>query len=82
MDDLEKLKKLLPHWMEHNDEHAKTYEEWAKKMSSLGEKELSEALRAIHHESLRLRTLFQEALKLVDTSGDDGDRVPSLPRGR
>jgi hypothetical protein len=67
MDDFEKLKKLLPHWMEHNDEHAKTYEAWAWKTSFLGKKELSEALRAIHRESQKLRTLFEEALRVVDT---------------
>jgi hypothetical protein len=39
MDDLEKLKKLLPHWTEHNDEHAKTYKDWAERMSSSGKEE-------------------------------------------
>ncbi len=67
MDDLEKLKKLLPHWMKHNDEHAKTHKDWAEKMSSLGKKELSEALKAIHQESQKLRELFEEALRVVDT---------------
>ena len=67
MDDLEKLKTLLPHWMEHNDGHAKTYKDWAEKMSFLGKKELSEALEAIHRESQKLRGLFQEALRVVDT---------------
>ena len=67
MDDLEKLKKLLPHWMEHNDEHAKTYEVWACKISYLGKKELSEALKAIHQESQKLRPFFEEALRLIDS---------------
>ncbi len=67
MDDLEKLKKLLPHWMEHNDEHAKTYRDWSERMSSLGKRELSEALMAIHQESQKLRTLFEEALRWVDS---------------
>ena len=67
MDDLEKLRKLLPHWMKHNDEHAKTYKDWAEKMSSLGKKELSDALEAIYRESKKLRGLFQQALKVVDT---------------
>ena len=67
MDELEKLKILLPHWMEHHDEHAKTYKDWAEKMSSLGKKELSEALEAIYRESQKLRRLFQEALRVVDT---------------
>jgi len=67
MDELEKLKILLPHWMEHNDEHAKTYKDWAEKMSSLGKKELSEVLEVIHQESQKLRGVFQEALRVVDT---------------
>ena len=67
MDDLEKLKILLPHWMRHNDEHAKTYQDWAEKMSSLGKKELSEALETIHQESQILRGLFQEAQRVIDT---------------
>ena len=67
MDDLDKLKILLPHWMEHNDEHAKTYKDWAEKMSSLGKEELSEALEAIHQESRKLRGLFEEVLRVVDT---------------
>ena len=67
MDEVEKLKILLPHWMEHNDEHAKTYKDWAEKMSSLGKKELSEVLAVIHQESQKLRRLFQEALRVADT---------------
>jgi hypothetical protein len=66
MDDLEKLKKLLPHWMEHNDEHARTYKDWAERMSSLDKEELSEALKAIHHECHKLRKLFEEALRVVN----------------
>lgn len=66
MNDLEKLKTLLPHWMKHNDEHAKTYKDWAEKMSSLGKKELSEVLEVIHQESEILRGLFQEAQRVVD----------------
>ena len=66
MDDLEKLKKLLPHWMEHNDEHARTYKAWAEKMASLGKKELSETLEVIHQESQKLRGLFEEALRVID----------------
>jgi hypothetical protein len=67
MDELEKLKILLPHWMEHNDEHAKTYKFWAEKMSSLGKKELSEVLGVIHQEIQKLRGRLQEALRVIDT---------------
>ena len=67
MDDVEKLKILLPHWMKHNDEHTKTYKDWAEKMSSLGKEELSEALKAIYQENQKLREFFEEALRVVDT---------------
>jgi hypothetical protein len=35
----------------------------------LGKEELSEALEAIHHESHKLRKLFKEALRVVNTCG-------------
>jgi hypothetical protein len=66
MDELEKLRKLIPHWMEHNDEHAETYKSWAEKMSSLGKKELSEILIRLHQESRKLREFFKEAMGMID----------------
>ena len=29
MDEIEKLRVLLPHWIEHNTEHAAEFREWA-----------------------------------------------------
>jgi hypothetical protein len=29
MNEVEKLRVLIPHWMEHNDEHAEEYRRWA-----------------------------------------------------
>ncbi|NWF94207.1 MAG: hypothetical protein HXY46_15005 [Syntrophaceae bacterium] len=66
MDELEKLKKLVPHWMEHNDEHAETYKKWAEKASSLGKEELSGILMRLHQESRKLRRLFEEAMRTID----------------
>ena len=37
MTELDKLKKLLEHWAEHNEEHAKTYLEWAEKAAASGD---------------------------------------------
>lgn len=31
MTDLDKLRVLLPHWMEHNAEHAAEFREWAER---------------------------------------------------
>jgi RNA:NAD 2'-phosphotransferase (TPT1/KptA family) len=32
----EKLAKLLSHWLQHNEEHAKSYEQWAQRAASHG----------------------------------------------
>jgi hypothetical protein len=66
MDELEKLKRLVPHWMEHNDEHAEIYQKWSEKMLSLRMNELSEILKKLHQESKKLRELFKEAMKMLD----------------
>lgn len=63
MNELDKLKHLLHHWMEHNDEHAETYREWAAKTASLGYTELSAVLERLYRESKRLKGLFEEAMK-------------------
>jgi hypothetical protein len=47
MNDVEKAKYLIGHWIEHGREHAAGYEEWAEKIQSLdGGAEMASALRA------------------------------------
>ena len=29
MNEIEKLRMLIPHWIEHNNEHAEEYQRWA-----------------------------------------------------
>jgi len=65
MTDLEKLKHLIEHWIEHNESHVKTYSEWALKAESLGEAELSEVMKQIAEESRKLNSLFSKALKII-----------------
>jgi hypothetical protein len=62
MTDLDKLRHLLKHWMEHNDTHVSTYEEWAQKAEAMGENDLSDILKRITSESRNLNNLFQKAL--------------------
>lgn len=65
MTDLEKLKHLLEHWIEHNEAHVRTYNEWVLKAESLGKKELSAVLKRITEESKKLEGLFEKALKKI-----------------
>jgi hypothetical protein len=46
MNDLEKIKYLIGHWIEHEREHAAAYEKWAEKIEHLdGGMEVASALR-------------------------------------
>jgi hypothetical protein len=65
MNDREKLKSLLHHWMEHNHEHAEVYSEWARKASALGNEELSGILMQLAQETETLDKLFQKAITVV-----------------
>lgn len=44
MTDLEKLRALLPHWIEHNAEHAAEFHDWAEKARAAGSKEAAEEI--------------------------------------
>lgn len=46
MDDVEKLRILLPHWMEHNAEHADEFRTWAERARVAGEDHLAEHITA------------------------------------
>jgi hypothetical protein len=42
----EKLERLLPHWQEHNSEHAQELREWAARVRAAGEEAVAERLAA------------------------------------
>ncbi len=45
MTDLEKLRVLLPHWINHNKEHGSEFLRWAKLCEDSDNAEVAEALR-------------------------------------
>ena len=46
MNDVDKLRVLLPHWMEHNAEHAKGFRTWAGRARAAGEEDLADHIIA------------------------------------
>ena len=52
--DMEKLEILLQHWVEHNQQHNRQFEEWAKKAKAHG-------YTAVHDEILRAVKQMDEA---------------------
>jgi hypothetical protein len=44
MNDQEKVRALLPHWIEHNAEHAAEFRRWAEKVRAAGQEEVAEEI--------------------------------------
>lgn len=65
MDELKKLEHLLQHWIEHNAEHVRTYEDWASRADSMGREELAAVIRTIAGENKKLEALFRKAVELI-----------------
>ena len=65
MTELDKLKHLLKHWIEHNDAHVNTYTEWAEKAEALDRKDISDILRQIVQDSNKLNELFKKAEETI-----------------
>lgn len=54
MEDAEKLRVLLPHWIEHNGEHAGEFREWAQKAGPARDA-LLDAARFLEQANTRLQ---------------------------
>lgn len=50
MSDLDKLCTLLPHWIEHNAEHAEVFREWAERARAAGGERLAAQIEAAAQE--------------------------------
>jgi len=42
--ELAKLRVLLPHWIDHNEEHAASFRRWADKARALGQEETAQRI--------------------------------------
>ena len=64
----EKLAKMIEHWIQHNNEHARSYREWAQRANGLGQNEVAEILSGIADQSTRQNEDMERALALIKRS--------------
>ena len=57
-EDLAKLRILLPHWIEHNEEHAASFQRWVARARELGWEETAQGIE----EAVKRMTACTEAL--------------------
>ena len=61
----EKMIKLLEHWIRHNDDHAETYRDWAKKAKEKNMDEAGSLLEDAAEMNLVISKKFEEAAELI-----------------
>ncbi len=69
MDSKEKLDKLLRHWIEHNEEHARSYLKWANEARSAKLERIARLLERAHLETMKVNDIFEEAKRLLKEVG-------------
>jgi hypothetical protein len=59
MNEVDKLRMLLPHWIEHNSEHADEFREWAGRADAAAEDILA-AARLVAEANARLQAALEQ----------------------
>lgn len=62
MNDIEKLRVLLPHWLEHNQEHAAEFAGWADKAAAAGQETVAREIRRAAEAMRQANDALQTAL--------------------
>lgn len=62
----EKLRKIIEHWIHHNEDHVQSYRQWAGRAEKLGERAVAEVLEEAAGVSAQMNALFEKALSRLD----------------
>ena len=65
-DDLAKLRILLPHWIEHNDEHAASFRKWAERARELGLEAVAEQIEVAVERMATCNQALRAALEALE----------------
>jgi hypothetical protein len=60
-----KLEKLIDHWIKHNNDHVKTYEQWAQRASENHFLDVADHLKRAAARTLEISDDFLEAKKRI-----------------
>jgi len=63
--DLNKLRVLLPHWIEHNAEHAEEFRQWAAKARTAGQERAAKKIGMAASELESVNVMLEAALALL-----------------
>jgi hypothetical protein len=56
---------MVQHWVHHNEEHARSYRQWAERARALGQGEVGRILDEVAQENLRLNGEMERILTIL-----------------
>ena len=62
---IERLKKMVEHWVSHNRDHARSFNEWAQRATEMGQQEVAALLEQVAEQSLAQNQALEKALELL-----------------
>lgn len=65
-DDLTKLRVLLPHWIEHNEEHAISFQRWVARARELGREETAQQIEEAVERMAACNQALRAALEALE----------------
>ena len=65
----EKIIKLLEHWIRHNEDHAKTYKDWADRAETHQLTEAASLIKEAAEMNLAVNEKFKQAKTLIKANG-------------
>jgi hypothetical protein len=72
MNDVEKLRLLIPHWMEHNLEHAEEFRRWADQAGSAAA-DIKAAAEALLQANRSLKAALEKLMGGISQGGQHAD---------
>jgi hypothetical protein len=79
MNETDKLRVLIPHWIEHNNEHAAEFRRWAEQAGDVSA-DLLAAAEAMAHVNEHLVSALEQLGGALAWSHDHGEHDPDQPR--
>jgi hypothetical protein len=64
--DKAKLEHLMGHWIEHNDSHSKSFNEWAEKIETAGYADIAEDVRSAAKKMDECSVLLEKARRKLE----------------
>ena len=63
-----KLRKMVEHWISHNEEHARSYRLWASRAREAGHEQPGEILEEIASEIVEQNKRFKKIIRIIDSN--------------